>query len=163
MVENLVIELVAQNDHVLAITRKEPLFRISRIPNPRLAHEVESCAMHDRGALSLGVCSEEDGGAEDPLEGSNETTILRTALLHPKGVQHLSRAVESDSGTLLHSQLLGNVGEESGNESTRSIRGHPVDRRSSRAVSSNAAVDSDGDVHGRDVFWSAAQEAESSV
>ncbi len=83
------IELVTENDHVLAVARKKLLIGISRIPDSRLAHEIEPGTMDNGGTLSLSVCSEEDGRAEDPLKGRDQTAILRAALLHREGVQHL--------------------------------------------------------------------------
>jgi hypothetical protein len=53
------------------------------------------------GTLTLRVGAEEDGGPEDPLEGSDQAAILRTALLHRKGVQHLRGAFKSDPWRLL--------------------------------------------------------------
>src|SRR5689334_10821629 len=101
MVENLTVELVAKYDHVLAVARKEPLIWISRVPDACLTHEVKPGAVDNCGALSLGVCTKENGCAKDPLECGNETAILRSALLHAEGVQHLRRAVERNSGSLL--------------------------------------------------------------
>src|SRR4051812_34484040 len=57
--------------------------------------------MDDGGTLPLGVCSEENSRAEDPLKGRDQTAILRTALLHTEGIQHLRSTVESDWGRLL--------------------------------------------------------------
>jgi hypothetical protein len=47
------------------------------------------------------VGAEEDGCPEDPLEGSDQTTILRTTLLHRERVQHLRGAFKSDPRTFL--------------------------------------------------------------
>jgi len=38
---------------------------------------------------------------KNPLEGTDETAILRPSLLHPKGVEHLSGASKSDDLFLL--------------------------------------------------------------
>jgi hypothetical protein len=65
---DLPVKLLAQYDHVLAIAGQQCLFHISRIPNPRLCHEVESSAMHHGGAVALRVCSKKDCRAEDALE-----------------------------------------------------------------------------------------------
>ena len=101
MAGDLPIELFAQNDHVLAITRQECLFQISRIPDPRLRHEVETGAMNHGGAVPLSVRSEEDRGAEDALERSNQSPVLGTALLNAEGIEHFGGAVESDPRGLL--------------------------------------------------------------
>src|SRR5689334_22733757 len=98
MAGNLPIELLAQNDHVLAITRQQGLFQISRIPNPRLRHEVESGTMHDSGPVSLTVRSEKDRRAEDALERGNQPPVLGTALLYAERIEHFGCAVERDSG-----------------------------------------------------------------
>jgi len=57
--------------------------------------------VEDGGMFPLGVVSKEDGRPEDPLKGSNESPILRTALLHSEGVQHLRSAAECDPSRLL--------------------------------------------------------------
>jgi hypothetical protein len=57
--------------------------------------------VNNGGALSLSVCSKEDGRAEDPLEGRDQAAILRAALLPTERIQHLGGAVESDSRSLL--------------------------------------------------------------
>jgi hypothetical protein len=49
----------------------------------------------------LGVGSKEDGRPENALKGSNESPILRTALLHAEGVQHLRSAAEGNPCCLL--------------------------------------------------------------
>jgi len=57
--------------------------------------------MNNGGAFALRIGSEEDRCAEDPLESPHEPPILRSALLHAEGVQHLSRAAESNHPVLL--------------------------------------------------------------
>jgi hypothetical protein len=57
--------------------------------------------MNNDRSLTLGIRAEKDGGAENPLEGTDETAILRPPLLHPKGVEHLSGASKSDNLFLL--------------------------------------------------------------
>ncbi len=54
-----------------------------------------------RNGAGLVVGSKEDGRPEDALKGSNKSPILRTALLHSEGVQHLRRAAEGDRCRLL--------------------------------------------------------------
>ena len=51
--------------------------------------------------LTLGIRAEKDGGAKNPLEGTDEAAILRSSLLHPKGVEHLSGASKGDDLFLL--------------------------------------------------------------
>jgi hypothetical protein len=41
MLEDLTIELIAQENHVLAIARQKLLVRVSGIPDSGLTHEVE--------------------------------------------------------------------------------------------------------------------------
>ena len=45
--------------------------------------------------------SEENGGAEDALEGADQPAVLGPTLLHTEGVQHLGGAGERDPGALL--------------------------------------------------------------
>ena len=65
---NLPVELFAQNDPVLAISRQQLLLGIARIPDARFRHEVESGAMNDHRPLRLRIGPEKDGRAEDSLE-----------------------------------------------------------------------------------------------
>jgi hypothetical protein len=101
MIEDLPIELVAQQDHILAFAAKQFLFRITGIPDPRLGHEIEPCPVHDGCPFELSVCAKEDRCAKDPLEGCDQPTVLRPALLKSEGIQHLSGAVEDNPRRLL--------------------------------------------------------------
>jgi hypothetical protein len=100
------------------------LIRITRIPDARVAHEIESSLMHHGGSLALGVRAKEYRRAEYPLESRNQTAILGTALLHSKYVQHFVRAPEGDGLLLL---AHGQCREEDGNQSVLSPR-HSVRR-----------------------------------
>src|SRR6185312_805919 len=71
-----------------------------RLYQMRASHEIESGAMNHGGALALHISSE-DRCAEDPLERSHKPPILGSALMHAEGVQHLSRAAESNNPALL--------------------------------------------------------------
>jgi hypothetical protein len=53
VVENLTIEVVAENDQVLAIPGRRLLIRVPGIPDPSFAHEIEPGPVHDGGALAL--------------------------------------------------------------------------------------------------------------
>ena len=57
--------------------------------------------MDGHGFLTLRVRTEEDRCSEDPLERRNKTPVMRSALLHPKGIQHFSRATKSNYSVLL--------------------------------------------------------------
>jgi len=77
VIEDFAIELLTQNDHVLAIPWKKLLIGVSGIPDPGFAHEIKTCTVDNRRTLTLRAGAEEDGCPEDPLEGSDQTTILR--------------------------------------------------------------------------------------
>lgn len=57
--------------------------------------------MNNDRSLTLGIRAEKDGGTENPLEGTNETAILRASLLHAEGVEHLGGASKRDDLFLL--------------------------------------------------------------
>ena len=57
--------------------------------------------MNNGGPLSLRVGTEEDGRAEDALEGSDQPSVLCPALLHTEGIKHLRRASELNRLALL--------------------------------------------------------------
>jgi hypothetical protein len=52
--------------------------------------------VNDCGTFALRIGAEEDGRPEDPLESADEPPILRSALLHTEGIQHLRRAPKAD-------------------------------------------------------------------
>jgi hypothetical protein len=52
MILNFPIELLAQHNHVLALTGQELLIRITGIPDARFRHKVETGAVDDRGTLA---------------------------------------------------------------------------------------------------------------
>ena len=93
---NLSIELFAQNDPVLAISRQRLLLGIAGIPDARFRHEIESRAMNDYCPLRQRIGPEKDGRTEDSLERPDQESILGTALLHSEGAQHLGRAFKYD-------------------------------------------------------------------
>jgi hypothetical protein len=66
------IELFAQHNHVLAVTRQTLLCGIAGVPDARLGHEVEPRVVDDRGLLQLSIGTEEDGGTEDALESGDQ-------------------------------------------------------------------------------------------
>ena len=101
MSENLPEKFIAENDLILKLARQGLLIGVPGIPDPGLAHEAESCLMDDHRFLTLSVRTEEDRRSEDPLERRHETPVLCPALLHPKGVQHFSRAAEPNYSVLL--------------------------------------------------------------
>jgi hypothetical protein len=53
------------------------------------------------GACPRCVSVPKKSGSKDSLERPDQPPILRTALLHAKGVQHLCRAMETDRAALL--------------------------------------------------------------
>jgi hypothetical protein len=99
------VELFAQNDPVLAISRRQLLLGIAGIPDSSFRHETESRAMNDRRPLRLRVRAEKDGRAEDSLERRDQAPVLRTALLHSEGAQHLGCAFKHDLRRLLQNRL----------------------------------------------------------
>src|SRR5215831_16639803 len=102
---NLSVELFAQNDPVLAISRQQLLLGIARIPDSSFRHEAESRAMNDDRALGLRIGPEKDGCAEDSVERRDQAAVLRTALLHAEGAQHLGCAFKHDLRRLLPDSL----------------------------------------------------------
>src|SRR5215471_15251085 len=102
---NLSVELFAQNDPVLAISRQHLLLGIAGIPDSSFRHETESRAMNDHRPLRLRVGAEKDCRAEDSLERRDQAAVLRTALLHSEGAQHLGRTFKHDLRRLLPDRL----------------------------------------------------------
>lgn len=101
MAHDLIEEFVAEDDFVLKSAGKCCLICVTRVPNPRLAHKVETRPMHNRGPVSLHVGAEENRRAEYALERSHQSSVLCPALLHPEGFKHLGRASELNRLALL--------------------------------------------------------------
>jgi hypothetical protein len=57
--------------------------------------------MNHGGPISLDVSSEEDRRSKDPLERSNQSPVLGTALLDTECIKHFGGAVECDPRGLL--------------------------------------------------------------
>src|SRR5215831_472702 len=102
---NLSVELFAQNDPVLAISWQQLLLGIAGIPDASFRHETESRAMNDHRPLRLRIRAEKDGRAEDSLERGDQAPVLRTALLHSEGFEHLGCAFKHDLRRLLPDRL----------------------------------------------------------
>jgi hypothetical protein len=81
---NLSVELFAQNDPVLAISRQPLVLGIARIPDSSFGHEIESRAMNDRRPLRVRIGPEKDGRTEDSLERGDQAAVLRTPCCIPK-------------------------------------------------------------------------------
>ena len=100
------------------------MFWQSPVLNARLAHKVEPRLVDDCGLFQLNIRAEEYGGAEDPLESSDQPAVLGTALLHAECVQHFKGAGERDRAALLPDRQ---GGEENGNQAILSLR-QPIGR-----------------------------------
>ena len=61
--------------------------------------------MNDHRPLRLRIGAEKDGRTEDSLERRDQAPVLRTALLHSEGAQHLGCAVKHDLRGLLPHRL----------------------------------------------------------
>ena len=107
------IELFAQYNHVLTVTRQVLLIGIAGVPDARLAHKVEPRVVYDSGLFQLQIGAEEYGGAKDALESADQPAVLGTALLHAESVQHFKGARERYGSALL-SYRQG--GEEDGDQ-----------------------------------------------
>ena len=57
--------------------------------------------MHNGDVFTLRVGAEENRGPENPLEGTHQTPVLGTALLHGKSIEHLRGTFEGDPRILL--------------------------------------------------------------
>ena len=101
MGEDLLEEFIAENDLILEFARQGFLIGVPGIPDPGFAHEAESCLMYDHRFLTLGVSAEENRCSENALKRRHQTPVLRSALLHPEGVQHFSRAAKTNRSALL--------------------------------------------------------------
>src|SRR4051812_4368262 len=105
MSTDLLIELVTEHNHVFKFSRQYSLLGTAVIPDPGFAQEVKARALDQLGFPAQRVCTEEDGGAEDPLQGGYQPTILCASFLEPEGLQHLGPAAKAHGGTfLLHGE-----------------------------------------------------------
>ena len=118
MIHDLLVELIAQYNRVLTISRQAFLARITAVPDASLGHEVEPSAVKHRRLCTLCFGAEEDRGSKDPLEGGDKAAILCSTLLHPESVEHLGRTPERDGLPLLAD---GKCGQEKGNESILTV------------------------------------------
>jgi len=115
----LVEEFVAEDDFILKSAGKCRLICVARVPNPRLAHEVEPSTMHHGSPFSLHVGAKKDRCTEDALEGGYQSAVRCPALLHAEGVKHLGRASKLNRLALLADCQCS---EEDGNEPVLSPR-----------------------------------------
>ena len=94
-------ELVAPHDLIFETAAQKLMVRVARIPDSCLAHQVEPGLVRDYRSLTLGVCAKKYRGTEHALKGGNQSSILRTALLHTEEIQHLGCATKCDGRLLL--------------------------------------------------------------
>src|SRR5262249_54969185 len=78
---------------------------IAGIRDSSFRHETESRAMNDHRPLRPRIRAEKDGRAEDSLERGDQAPVLRTALLHSEGAEHLGGVCKHDLRRLLPDRL----------------------------------------------------------
>ena len=98
---HLTKELVAKHDFIFETAGQQSLVWITRVPDPRFSHEIETRLVRHGRPLPLRIGSEKDSCAKDSLKSSDQAAILRPPLLHTESVQHLGRAPEGDGLLLL--------------------------------------------------------------
>ena len=101
MAHNLFEEFVTENNLVLKAAGESRLIRVSRIPDPRFAHEVEPRSVHHSRLFSLRVGAEEYCCTENTLKCRDQSAILRSSLLHAEGIEHFCRTAKLNRLTLL--------------------------------------------------------------
>src|SRR3954469_9266156 len=105
MSTDLLIELVTEHNHVFKFTGPPGLLGTAVVPDAGFPQEVKARALDQLGFPADRVRTEEDGSAEDPLQGSYQPTILCASFLEPEGLQHLGPAAKAHGGTfLLHGE-----------------------------------------------------------
>ena len=94
--DQLLVELVAKHDDVLKLRGQGSLIgMIPAVQDLGLTHEVEAAPLDHRGLAAEAVRAEEDRRAEDALERTYQATILFSAGMHAKALQHFGRSPES--------------------------------------------------------------------
>jgi len=68
---DLIVELVAEDNHVLEFLRKNRLIWFAVVPDLRLAKEVKPRSLDYLGSGTALVGSEKDRGTKDPFERSD--------------------------------------------------------------------------------------------
>lgn len=130
------VKLRAEDDYILPHLWQALLVTVSAVPEPCFAHKVEPGLLEHRSGGHLAVGPKEDRGAEDPLEGGNKPSVLRSALAEPEGVEHLSGGWEPDRGGLLPGRQSR---EEDRHESVlaprQAVMGMPGDLQQESAIS----------------------------
>ena len=101
MVNDFLVKLVAQHDYVLHFAKWRFISRKARAPHLSLTHEIETGAVKNGGSLGLCISTKENRRAKDPLKCPDQSPILRSALLHAEGVQHVGGICKCDRAALL--------------------------------------------------------------
>lgn len=102
---DLLIELVAQDNHILEMVGEHGVIRALVVPELSFPQEVEPGLLHHLCRTSELIGAEEDSRAEDAFKGCDQATIFCSALVHAEDLQHLPGSPEpNDLAFLLHGQ-----------------------------------------------------------
>jgi len=97
---DLLIELITQDDHIRELAR-QPILITSVVPDLRFTEEIESRSLNHLSRRRKVFCAKEHCRAKDAFERSNQPTILFSAFMHAKRVEHFSGGSELDRLTAL--------------------------------------------------------------
>ncbi len=103
MCRDLLIELIAEDDHVLALFGVRVLLGIAAVPDLRLIEEAEALALHHFGRSNCCVGAEENRGAKDTFEGSHQPSGFFPTFVHAKSLEHFGGSAKADGLALLPS------------------------------------------------------------
>ena len=106
---DFLIELIAQDDHVLELVRQRVLVWFPAEPDLGFPKEAEARALHYFGNAVEAIGTEEDGGAKDALKGSDQPAIFLAAFMHAERFQHFGRSSKPDGLTLLPNRQGGQI------------------------------------------------------
>ena len=98
---DLLIELVAEDNHILELVGEHRLVWALVVPELGPSQEVEPGLLHHPGCTSELIGAEKNGCAENTFKGCDQATIFCSALVHAEDLQHLAGAPEPNDWTLL--------------------------------------------------------------
>ena len=101
------VELIAEHDGVFETFGRREIVRVAVVPDLRFPKEIEPRCVDDLRGAQLRIRTEEDRGAENSFERTDQSSILFAAFVHPECLKHLGGGSKTDSLALLTNSQSG--------------------------------------------------------
>src|SRR4051794_27755591 len=94
MIDDLLVELVAEHYNVIEILAQDPLIGVPVVPDLRLPQEVEPRSLNHARRRTGVASAEKDRRPEDSFESGHQSAVLPPSLVHAERLEHFGCGLE---------------------------------------------------------------------